>query len=81
MVEQEKRQTYTENLASINTALIYVNNHLQNIDTHLERINGTLTDHDKQIIHNTTRLGGIQGMIGAVFAGGAAWLARLQGWW
>ncbi len=81
MAEQQKRQTYTENLASINTALIYVNTHLQNIDTHLQRLNDSSSKHGLQIAKNTTWLCSIRWIVGIVVVGVSSWLTRLQGWW
>ena len=81
MAEQRKRQTYTENLASINTALFYINTHLQNIDVHLERLNDSSNKHAEQIAKNTTWISAIRWIAGIVVVGASSWLSKLQGWW
>jgi len=48
------KRSYKEVLASVETSLIYMNNHLGNIDSHLERQNNSLTEHGKSIAKNTT---------------------------
>ena len=51
----EKRK-YTEVLASIETHIQYISNHLANIDSHLEKQNTRLGNHDILITRNSTNI-------------------------
>ena len=51
------RRSYKEILASVETHFIYINNHLGNIDKHMERINTTNLDQEVKIARNKDRIG------------------------
>ncbi len=48
------KRSYKDILASVETHFIYINNHLDNIDKHLERQNNSITEHGKLITGNST---------------------------
>jgi len=50
------KRSYTEILASVETHIVYVNNHLRNIDSHLEKINTTNLEQEVKIIRNKDRI-------------------------
>jgi len=78
-------RSYKEILASVETALSYINNHLSNIDGHLEKINTTNLNQEVKIARNKDRIGLILKIGGSslvVLIGGAvAWFIKLQGVW
>ena len=66
------KRKYTETLASIETHFIYINNHLSNIDHHLEKINTTNLAQEVKIQRNKDRIslhskigGGIVALLGS----------------
>ena len=77
------KRPYKEILASLETHFIYINNHLQNIDSHMEKINSTNLEQEVKIAKNKDRIslgykigGGILSIIGA---GGIAGIIHLLG--
>ena len=65
------KRSYKEIQASVETHLIYINNHLGNIDKHLEKINTTNLTQEVKIQRNKDRIslhskigGGIGTMLG-----------------
>lgn len=50
------KRSYKEIVASIETHIIYVNNHLGNIDQHLNAINNTNLEQEVKIIRNRDRI-------------------------
>ena len=51
------KPTYTETVARIETHLIYIREHAEKTDKHLEKLNDTVADQQNQITRNTTRIG------------------------
>ena len=51
------KRSYKETLASVETHFIYINNHLGNIDQHLNAINNTNLEQEVKIIRNRDRIG------------------------
>ena len=48
-----EKRSYKEVLANLETHVVYINNHLQNIDKHLERQNDKLIESAKIISRNS----------------------------
>jgi len=46
------RRPYKELVGVIETKLTYIENHLHNIDSHLEKLNGSVSEHGKAIATN-----------------------------
>jgi len=46
------KRSYSEILASVETHFIYINNHLKNIDSHMDKINNTNLEQEIKI-HDT----------------------------
>ena len=61
------KRSYREVLASVETSLTYMNNHLGNIDKHLERGNNKLSEHDKAITKNSTWVIALRWMVYILF--------------
>jgi len=57
MEEKQKPRRYTEVVASLETHIIYIGNHLKNIDSHLEKQNSSIDKHGNRL----TALETIQG--------------------
>ena len=55
--QMTEKRSYKEILASVETSLSYINNHLGNIDGHLEKINTTNLDQEVKIARNKDRIG------------------------
>ena len=51
------KRNYKDILASVETHFIYINNHLANIDSHLEKINTTNLEQEVKIAKNKDRIG------------------------
>lgn len=91
MYMPDKRK-YTEILRDLDAKMAeyiitvqYINNHLGNIDSHMEKINTTNLDQEVKITRNKDRIGLMYKMGGGfvvillTFIGG--WLTKLQGLW
>jgi len=50
------KRSYSEIVASIETHIIYINNHLANVDSHLEKINTTNLKQEVKIAKNKDRI-------------------------
>lgn len=75
------KRSYKEVLASLETHIIYINNHLGNIDKHLEKQNTSIADHGKSIAKNSTWITAIRWVIGLIMVGAITWFTHLQGVW
>lgn len=69
-------RTYKEVVASLETHIIYINNHLSNIDGHLEKLNTRTHDNEIQIAVNKTGISRIY-KIGGGILGLAALIAAI----
>ena len=74
-------RSYKDIVIAVETSLSYINNHLQNIDSHLNRQNERLTEHDKSITRNTTRVNLLYKVIGGIIVsgGGTAGILKILG--
>ena len=65
-----------------NTHMSYINNHLGNIDGHLEKINTTNLDQEVKIVRNKDRIGLIFKIIGGILLllGGGGITKLLEMW-
>ena len=61
------KRKYTETLAEIKIEMVYIRNHLRNIDGHMEKINTTNLDQEVKILRNKDRIGLIYKIGGAIF--------------
>ena len=73
-MSDKERRSYKEIVASFETHIIYINNHLQNIDTHLERLNMTVNDNKTRSKINKWAIGGIVTWLTAI-------TSKYLGWW
>lgn len=81
--KMREKRTYKEILASVETHIIHINNHLGNIDGHLETQNRRLSGHDKAIAKNTTWNLAYRWVVGVIItgliAGSLALINRFRG--
>lgn len=61
------KRSYREIQASVETHLIYINNHLGNIDGHLEKINTINLAQEVKIAKNKTSIAWIKWIVGGGF--------------
>ena len=52
-----KKPTYTETVSAIETHLMYIHEHAERTDKHLEKLNDRVAKNEIQTARNTTRLG------------------------
>jgi len=76
------KRPYKEILASVETHFIYINNHLGNIDGHLEKINTTNLNQEVKIARNKDRISlivKIGGVLLTLLGGSLAFILHLLG--
>ena len=85
MYQMTEKRSYKTILASVETHFIYINNHLSNLDKHLEKINTTNLQQEVKIARNKDRINLILriggGLLSLITAGAIAWVTHLQGVW
>jgi len=54
---------------------------LEQLETHQKEANGYIRDNMKSTARNTTWIAAMRWVMGIMIAGGATWLAHLQGFW
>jgi len=75
------KRSYKDILASVETHFIYINNHLDNIDKHLERQNNSLTEHERSIAKNSTWIMAFRWIIGLLVVAIGACITGYLGVW
>jgi len=69
-----ENRPYKEVLASLETHIVYIKNHLGNIDQHLNKLNDRTSSNEHGIADNRSRIGFIckvsSWVSGAIFGGG-----------
>ena len=60
------KKTYTQVVTTIETHVDYIRLHLKNLDSHLERINNRITEHDKITTMNKANINNIWRVIGGM---------------
>lgn len=66
----EEKRTYTQVLASLETHIIYINNHLKNIDSHQEAQNNRIGRNEIRTAKNTAGIAWIKWTGGILLGGG-----------
>lgn len=66
----EEKRTYTQNLAEIKTILSYQENHLGNIDSHLDKLNDRTNSNEIKAEKNATNTKWVIRIGGTIFGGG-----------
>ena len=76
------KRNYRDIVIAVETSLGYINNHLRNIDGHLEKINTTNLDQEVKILRNKDRISllwKVGGTCVTIVGGGVAIILKLFG--
>ncbi len=80
-----EKRSYKEVLASLETHIIYINNHCKNVDSHLAKLNDTVADSKLEIARlkvnklSTTSLYKIGGGLLTIIGGAVTLVLKLTG--
>ncbi len=95
MEEKRKPRRYTEVVASLETHIVYISNHLKNIDSHMEKQNTSIDKHGNRLtaletiqgkpVNLTKRqavgMGGSVFIVGGFLFGVTNAAGKYLGWW